>query len=60
MVPVGAIRPTALLANGGVAVMPGASFGDIVSDWVQVSLTVDDDRFGAACDRIVAHARLLS
>ncbi len=49
-----------LLANGGVAVMPGASFGATVSDWVRVSLTVDDDRFGEACDRIVAHAHLLS
>lgn len=48
-----------LLRHGGVAVMPGASFGDTLDDWVRVALTVDDRSFAAACDRIVAHAAQL-
>ncbi|WP_293576440.1 pyridoxal phosphate-dependent aminotransferase [Phaeobacter sp.] len=45
-----------LLHNGGVAVMPGSSFGDAMTDWVRVALTIDDDRFAQALERIVAHA----
>ena len=45
-----------LLGAGGVAVMPGSAFGDTLKGWVRVALTVDDTRFRAACDRIVAHA----
>ncbi|SDD41703.1 pyridoxal phosphate-dependent aminotransferase [Ruegeria marina] len=45
-----------LLEHAGVAVMPGASFGDTISGWVRVALTADDAAFDAACDRIVAHS----
>ncbi len=45
-----------LLNESGVAVMPGSAFGDTLKGWVRVALTVDDARFRAACDRIVAHA----
>ncbi|MFW8636272.1 pyridoxal phosphate-dependent aminotransferase [Cribrihabitans pelagius] len=45
-----------LLENGGVAVMPGASFGESLPTWVRVALTIDDGKFDAAIDRIVAHA----
>ncbi|SEO18093.1 arginine:pyruvate transaminase [Salinihabitans flavidus] len=45
-----------LLEREGVAVMPGASFGEVLDGWVRVALTVEDAAFDAACDRIVAHA----
>ncbi|MEM9106310.1 MAG: pyridoxal phosphate-dependent aminotransferase [Pseudomonadota bacterium] len=45
-----------LLKQTGVAVMSGASFGKSMTDWVRVALTVSDEQFEAACDRIVAHA----
>lgn len=49
-----------LLDAGGVAVMPGSAFGETLKGWVRVALTVDDTRFRAACDRIVAHAAALA
>jgi len=45
-----------LLEHAQVVVMPGSSFGESLNDWVRVALTVDDERFDTACDRIVAHA----
>ncbi len=45
-----------LLEHGGVAVMPGASFGDTLDAWVRVALTVEDTAFDTACDRIIRHA----
>jgi arginine:pyruvate transaminase len=45
-----------LLDHGGVAVMPGASFGETLDGWVRVALTTDDAAFDVACDRIVRHA----
>ena len=48
-----------LLENAGVAVMPGASFGDCITDWVRVALTVDDDTTLQACERIADHATAL-
>jgi arginine:pyruvate transaminase len=48
-----------LLEDAGVAVMPGAAFGDTLDDWVRVSLTVADDRFDAAVSRIADHAASL-
>jgi arginine:pyruvate transaminase len=48
-----------LLEHGGVAVMPGTSFGTTIDDWVRVALTVGEDKFAAACDRITRHANLL-
>ncbi len=44
-----------LLAHG-VSVMPGSAFGESLKDWVRVALTIDDDRFAIALDRIVDHA----
>ena len=48
-----------LLEHGGVAVMPGASFGETLDAWVRVALTTDDAAFDAACDRIIRHAAQL-
>ncbi|EBA15559.1 aspartate aminotransferase, putative [Roseobacter sp. SK209-2-6] len=48
-----------LLERGKVAVMPGSSFGDTVGNWVRVALTVDEESFAAALDRITAHAKSL-
>ena len=48
-----------LLHNGGVAVMPGSSFGDSLNDWVRIALTTDDAPFAKACTRMIAHARQL-
>ncbi len=48
-----------LLDNGGVAVMPGTSFGTTMADWVRVALTIDDASFDTAIERIVAHANSL-
>lgn len=46
-----------LLEKGGVAVMPGASFGETLTTWVRVALTIEDSRFDTAISRIIAHAR---
>lgn len=56
----GAAFAADLIEATGVAVMPGTSFGASLGDWVRVALTVDDDRFAEACDRIAAHARILA
>ncbi len=48
-----------LLEHGGVAVMPGASFGETLEAWVRVALTAEDAAFDAACGRIVRHASQL-
>ena len=45
-----------LLNDAGVAVMPGASFGDSLETWIRVALTIDDRAFDAAIDRIVDFA----
>ncbi|MEZ5776806.1 MAG: pyridoxal phosphate-dependent aminotransferase [Paracoccaceae bacterium] len=44
------------LLDAGVAVMPGTAFGPTLAGWVRLALTVDDDKFRKACDRIVGHA----
>ena len=46
-----------LLENGGVAVMPGSSFGENLDSWVRVALTIEDSEFERALDRIVAYAK---
>ena len=62
MVDVGAVTPDgeafalALLERTGVAVMPGASFGDTLKSWLRVSLTQPDDKIATACDRIAEFA----
>lgn len=48
-----------LLEQAGVAVMPGASFGETLDAWVRVALTTGDAAFDAACDRIIQHAAQL-
>lgn len=48
-----------LLDNGGVAVMPGTSFGTTMSNWVRVALTIDDAEFDTAIERIITHANAL-
>mgnify|MGYP000739347211 CR=1 FL=1 len=48
-----------LLENGGVAVMPGVSFGTTMTDWVRVALTIDDTQFDRAIQRIISHANTL-
>ena len=45
-----------LVEATGVAVMPGASFGKVLTDWVRVALTVDDAVLETACARIADHA----
>ena len=47
-----------LLAERGVAVMPGAAFGETLDSWVRVALTVEDARLGEAAGRMAAHARI--
>ena len=44
------------LLEAGVAVMPGTAFGPALAGWVRLALTVPDEVFHTACDRIVAHA----
>lgn len=46
------------LLEHGVSVMPGSAFGESLTDWVRVALTIGDTRFATALDRIVAHANL--
>jgi len=45
-----------LLAKEGVAVMPGDAFGESTKNWVRVALTVNDQQFDLAIDRIITHA----
>ena len=45
-----------LLAERGVAVMPGESFGSTLAGWLRLSLTQPDGVIAAACDRIAAQA----
>lgn len=47
-----------LLAEQGVAVMPGAAFGETLDSWVRVALTVEDARLDEAAARMAAHARI--
>ena len=48
-----------LLADHGVAVMPGESFGDGLKGWLRLSLTVEDALIARAADRIATHATKL-
>jgi arginine:pyruvate transaminase len=48
-----------LLASKEVAVMPGNAFGDVLENWVRVALTIDDELFLQACDRIISHGKSL-
>ena len=45
-----------LLEKAGVAVMPGSSFGSELDKWVRVALTVEDDAFDTACQRIAKYS----
>lgn len=46
----------ALLEKTGVAVMPGASFGEALRSWLRLSLTQPDDVLEEACQRIADFA----
>ena len=52
----GAAFAWALLAEEGVAVMPGSSFGAQAEGFIRISLTVPDDLIDEACRRIAALA----
>ncbi len=45
-----------LLAEENVAIMPGESFGAAAAGHVRVALTLPDDLFGEALDRVFAYA----
>lgn len=45
-----------LLEQTGVAVMPGASFGDTLDGWLRLSLTVPDARLTEATNRLASFA----
>jgi arginine:pyruvate transaminase len=47
----------ALLDAEKIAVMPGESFGQAASGHVRVALTVDDDRFETAMERLLVFAK---
>lgn len=47
-----------LLADMGVAVMPGESFGAALAGWIRISLTQDDALVAEACARIARYAAL--
>ena len=49
-----------LVNNGGVAVLPGSSFGSSLQNWVRIALTTDDEPFAEACTRMIAHANQLT
>ena len=44
------------LLESGVAVMPGSAFSDSLTSWVRVALTISDDDFDRALERIISHA----
>ncbi|TDE37920.1 pyridoxal phosphate-dependent aminotransferase [Antarcticimicrobium sediminis] len=46
-----------LLEKSGVAVMPGASFGESLTNWVRLALTIPDDDFDKALTRIITHVQ---
>lgn len=56
----GADFAQSLLDEAGVCVMPGASFGTTLNDWVRVALTRPDAVFDQGCQRIVAFANGLA
>lgn len=45
-----------LLERTGVAVMPGTSFGETLTGWIRLGLTVPDDVLANACDAIADFA----
>lgn len=46
----------ALLDTHSIAVMPGESFGSAAAGHIRVTMTIDDERFGAALSTICTHA----
>lgn len=45
------------LLDHGVAVMPGSAFSESLTSWVRVALTIEDEAFETALQRIISHAR---
>lgn len=56
----GAAFAERLLDEERIAVMPGASFGAAAQGHVRVALTLPDDRFATALDRMIAFAARLA
>jgi arginine:pyruvate transaminase len=48
-----------LLEKTGVAVMPGSSFGESLTDWIRFVLTKDDAIIIEACARVAKHSEAL-
>lgn len=46
----------ALLDTAQIAVMPGESFGQAAAGHIRIAMTIDDDRYVAALERIIAFA----
>ena len=46
-----------LLEQEKIAVMPGESFGQAASGHLRVAMTIEDDRFVTALERLVAFAQ---
>lgn len=46
-----------LLSAEHVAVMPGDVFGSVLKNWVRVGLTLGEEEFDIACERLTRHAR---
>lgn len=44
------------LLDDGVAVMPGSAFSESLTSWVRIALTIEDEAFELALERIVSHA----
>ena len=49
-----------LLDEALVGVMPGCSFGPVLSGWLRLALSANDADIGRACDRIITFAEGLS
>ncbi|MEM9579842.1 MAG: pyridoxal phosphate-dependent aminotransferase [Pseudomonadota bacterium] len=49
----------ALLAEDHIAVMPGESFGEAAAGHIRVAMTIDDDRFADALERLCTRAATL-
>lgn len=45
------------LLDHGVAVMPGSAFSESLTSWVRIALTIEDEAFETALQRIISHAR---
>ncbi len=49
-----------LLDDEGIAVMPGESFGQAAGGHIRIAMTIDDDAYNAALERLIAFATQLT